>query len=115
MTRDPPEQSRGWLTAIDAATGKVRWQYQSQRPMLAAVTTTSSNLLFTGEVTGDLLALDANDGKVLYRFNTGGPMIGGVVTYQVDRKQYVAAVSGGTNTFWRTQPGSATVVVLAVP
>ncbi|MBY0508792.1 MAG: PQQ-binding-like beta-propeller repeat protein [Rhodospirillaceae bacterium] len=115
MTRDPPEQSRGWLTAIDAASGKVRWQYQSQRPMLAAVTATSSNLLFTGEVTGDLLALDANDGKVLYRFNTGGPMIGGVVTYQMDRKQYVAAVSGGTNAFWRTQPGSATVVVLAIP
>ena len=115
MTRDPPEQSSGWLSAIDAATGKVRWQYKSQRPMLAAVTTTSSNLLFTGEVTGDLLALDANDGKVLFRFNTGGPMIGGVVTYQVDRKQYVAAVSGGTNAFWRTPPGSATVMIMATP
>jgi alcohol dehydrogenase (cytochrome c) len=115
MTRDPPEQSSGWLTAIDAASGKVRWQYKSARPMLAAVTVTSSSLLFTGEVTGDFLALDATDGKVLYRFNTGGPMIGGVVTYEVDKKQYVAGVSGGTNAFWRTPPGSATVVIFAAP
>ncbi|MFN0122086.1 MAG: PQQ-binding-like beta-propeller repeat protein, partial [Blastocatellia bacterium] len=66
-TADPLEKSRGWLTAIDAATGQVRWKYSSERPMLAAVTTTSAELIFTGELTGDFLVLDAHEGKVLYR------------------------------------------------
>jgi len=115
MTRDPVEESRGWLTSIDASTGEIRWQYESQRPMLAAVTTTSSDLVFTGEMTGDFIALDARNGSELFRFYTGGPMIGGVATYSVDGKQYVTAASGGTNAFWRSAPGSATIVVFALP
>ena len=116
LTSDPPETSRGWITALDAATGAVRWKYQSIRPMLAGVTTTSAGLVFSGELTGDLLALDARDGKVLYRFDTGGPMTGGVVTYEVGKKQYVAAVSGAINSFWRMPPGgSSTVVIFALP
>jgi alcohol dehydrogenase (cytochrome c) len=58
-TPDPLEKSTGWLTAIDASTGQVRWRSHSSRPMLAAVTTTSAELVFTGELTGDFMALDA--------------------------------------------------------
>lgn len=68
FVNDPFSQSRGWLTAIDASTGRIRWRYQSERPLLAAITVTSSDVLFTGELTGDFLALDARDGRVLYRF-----------------------------------------------
>jgi alcohol dehydrogenase (cytochrome c) len=112
---DPPEQSRGWLTAIDAATGQVRWKYQSTRPMLAAVTTTSAELIFTGELTGDFLALDARDGRVLYRFNTGGPLNGGIITYAINGRQYVAVNSGNASGFWRAARGSATVLLFALP
>src|SRR5262245_12414520 len=108
---DPIEKSRGWLTAVDASTGKVAWQYQSSQPMLGAVATTSAGLIFTGEMTGDFLTLDARTGKVLYRFNTGGAMNGGVVTYAVNGKQYVAATSGSATGFWRAAPGSSTVVI----
>jgi PQQ-dependent dehydrogenase (methanol/ethanol family) len=111
---DPPEQGWGWLTAIDASAGTVRWRYQSRRPMLAAVTTTASGLVFTGELDGDFLVLDARDGTVLYRFNTGGAMNGGVVTYQAGGTQYVAATSGNATRFWRTPIGSATVVVFGL-
>ncbi|HEU4391895.1 MAG TPA: PQQ-binding-like beta-propeller repeat protein [Blastocatellia bacterium] len=112
---DPPDTARGWLTAIDASTGKVSWQYQSKKPMLAAVTTTSSDLVFAGELTGDLLALDARTGKVLYRANVGGPMNGGLVTYAIKGKQYVAAVMGAASAFWRAGPGSSTIVIFALP
>src|SRR5215813_10864005 len=112
---DPIEKSRGWLTAVDASTGKVAWQYESSNPMLAAVATTSAGLIFTGEMTGDFLTLDARTGKVLYRFNTGGPMNGGVMTYQVNGKQYVAATSGSASGFWRAAPGSSTVIILSLP
>lgn len=112
---DPIEQARGWLTAVDVATGKVTWKYESAKPMLAAVTTTSTGVLFTGELTGDFLTLDAQTGKVLYRFNTGGPLNGGVVSYAVNGKQYVAAASGSASGFWYVAPGSSTIVVFALP
>ena len=112
---DPPEKSRGWLTAVDASTGKVTWRYESPKPMIAAVATTSAGLIFTGELTGDFLTLDAKMGKVLYRFNTGGPMNAGVVTYAVNGKQYVAAASGSATGFWRTPPGSSTIIIFSLP
>ncbi len=112
---DPIEKARGRLTAVDASTGKVVWQYESPKPMLAAVTTTSGDLVFTGELTGDFIALDGRTGKVLYRFNTGGPMNGGVVSYSIRGKQYIAVASGSATGFWGVAPGSSTVVVFALP
>ena len=112
---DPPDKARGWLTAIDASTGAVRWKYESPKPLLAAVTTTSSNLIFTGELLGDFMALDGKTGEVLYRFNTGGRMNGGVITYAINGKQYVAVASGAANAFWSVPPGSATIMVFALP
>jgi alcohol dehydrogenase (cytochrome c) len=90
-------------------------KYQSTRPMLAAVTTTSAELIFTGELTGDFLALDARDGRVLYRFNTGGPLNGGIITYAINGRQYVAVNSGNASGFWRAARGSATVLLFALP
>jgi alcohol dehydrogenase (cytochrome c) len=112
---DPPDKSKGWLTAIDASTGKVVWKYESAKPMLAAVTTTASEVVFTGEMTGDLIALHARTGKVLYRFNTGGVMNGGLITYAVNGKQYVAAASGSASGFWMAPPGSSTILIFSLP
>lgn len=108
--------SQGWVTAVDASTGEVRWRYRSPRPMVGAVTATAGGLVFTGELTGDFIALDAQSGDVRYRFNTGGPIGGGVVSYAVGGKQYVAVMSGKPSGFWVDQhAGSATVLVLALP
>jgi alcohol dehydrogenase (cytochrome c) len=112
---DPMEQSRGWLTAIDASTATIRWRYKSLRPMVAAVTVTSADLLFTGELGGDFLVLDARDGSVVFRYHIGGAMGGGIVTYQVAGKQYVAVMSGTATYFWGTPPAPATVTIFAVP
>ena len=108
--------SHGWLTAVDASTGKVRWRHRSPRPMLAAVTTTAGGLVFTGELTGDFLAFDAATGRELYRFNTGDPIGGGVVTYEVDGRRYVAVASGRPSPFWINEhPGAPTVFVFSLP
>jgi alcohol dehydrogenase (cytochrome c) len=115
VQQEPPDKSRGWLTAIDASTGEVRWKYESKRPMLAAVTTTSSNLIFTGELLGDFIALDGKTGEVLYRFDTGGRLNGGVLTYSINGKQYVAVASGNANGFWAVPPASATIILFALP
>lgn len=114
-TPDPVEQSRGWLTAVDAATGAVAWKYESRLPMVAAVTATSTDLLFTGELTGDFVAIDARDGRVLYRHGVGGAIGNGVITYGVNGKQYVAVTSGTATAFWRVPAASATVTLFALP
>ena len=91
---DPWDKARGWLTAVDARTGKVCWKYRSAKPMHAAVVTTAGDLTLTGEFTGDFLALNTKTGAVLYRFPTGGEMGGGIVSYQQQNTQYIAAITG---------------------
>jgi alcohol dehydrogenase (cytochrome c) len=113
---DPIDKSQGWLTAIDASSGAVKWKYRSPRPMVAAVTTTAGNLVMTGELTGDFTIFDAKNGAVLYRFNTGGPIGGGIVTYAAGGKQYIAVASGSPSNFWvERSPGAPTIIVFALP
>jgi alcohol dehydrogenase (cytochrome c) len=112
VTQDPREKSKGWLTAVDASTGKERWKYASPTPLVAGVTATSGGVLFTGDLNNDFLALDAKTGEVLYRFNTGGSIGGGVITYALDDKQYVAATSGTVSAFFGGS-GLPAVVVFA--
>ena len=54
----------------------------------------AGNVLFTGDLNGKFLALDARKGETLYSFDTGGPIAGGIVTYERNRRQYVAVASG---------------------
>lgn len=113
---DDVEEGQGWLTAFDSRDGTMQWAYQSDRPVVAAVTPTAGGVVFGGELTGDFLALDAESGDVLYRFNTGGPIGGGISTYQIDDRQYVAVASGNSSRTWSPNAGaSATVFVFALP
>ena len=112
---DDYEEARGYLTATDAATGELRWRYESPQPMLAAVTATSAGLLFTAELTGDFLVLDAADGSEVFRFNTGTPNNGGVATYAIGGQQYVSLMAGNTSSLWPTPPATASVIVFSLP
>ncbi len=108
--------ARGWITAVDASTGAVRWKYESSRPMVGAVTTTAGGLVLAGELTGDFIALDASTGAVHFRHFTGGQAGGGVVTYSVNGAQYIAVASGTTSPFWAGRfNGSPTITVFALP
>lgn len=112
--RDPTSQ--GWITAVDAATGDVRWQYRSPMPVLGAVTATAGNLVFAGELTGDFIALAADTGAERYRFNTGGGIGGGIITYAIEGTQYVAVASGrpGLNFGGGDVDGTPTLFVFAL-
>ncbi|MFY9527537.1 MAG: hypothetical protein WBC04_06290 [Candidatus Acidiferrales bacterium] len=83
--------------------------------MVAGVTTTEGDLIFTDGMTGDLLALDARTGKVLLRRALGGPPAGGVVTYNARGVQNVAVVSGFVGVYSLVAPdiggGNTTVTV----
>lgn len=108
-------RSQGWITAVDASTGSVRWRYRSSRPVVGAVTATAGGLIFAGELTGDLIALDAATGEVRLRQPTGGPVAGGIVSYEVAGQQYVAVASGRPTRFWAADNESvATITVFTL-
>jgi alcohol dehydrogenase (cytochrome c) len=111
---DPPDQARGWLQSIDAATGSEHWKRQWPTPLVAGITVTAGGVLFTGDLDNNFLALDAATGKTLYSFNTGGSIGGGVISYELNGKQYVAAVSGTVSAYFGGS-GTAAVVVFALP
>jgi alcohol dehydrogenase (cytochrome c) len=114
VTSDPREKAKGWLTTLDASTGKERWKYASPTPLVAGVTATSGGVLFTGDLDNDFLALDAKTGDVLYRFNTGGSIGGGVISYALDGKQYVATTSGTVSAFFGGS-GLPAIIIFALP
>jgi alcohol dehydrogenase (cytochrome c) len=60
----------------------------------SGILTTASDLLFTGGREGYFQALDARDGSLLWKASLGGQIVNGPITYQVDGRQYVAAISG---------------------
>jgi alcohol dehydrogenase (cytochrome c) len=112
---DPWAAARGRLTAFDASTGQEKWRYDAAKPLIAGVTATAGDLIFTGELSGDLLALDARSGKVLLRSDLGGPAGGGVVTYSARGAQDVAVISGFVGVYNLVAPeiggGNPTVTV----
>ncbi len=112
---DPKEMWKGWLTAINADSGAIRWKYQSPTPMLAAVTPTAGGLVFTGDLNGDVLALDAESGGVLWRDSTGAPVGGGVISYQAGGRQHVAVSAGMNSRIWPVKPSNAIVFIYALP
>ena len=106
---------QGWVTAVNASTGTVQWRYRSDKPVVAAVTSTAGGVVFAGELTGDLVALDATTGAVRFRHFTGGQVGGGIVTYEAGGRQYVAVASGTTSAFWPDPfPGSPTITVFTL-
>jgi alcohol dehydrogenase (cytochrome c) len=116
---DPWSAARGRLTAFDASTGHERWRYDAAKPLIAGVTATEGDLVFAGELSGDLLVLDARSGKVLLRRELGGPAGGGVVTYNARGRQNVAAISGYVGVYNLVAPeiggGNTTVTVFRLP
>lgn len=109
--QDPVEQWRGWVTAIDADTGKVAWKYQAPTPVAAAVTTTAGGLVFTADLDGNVVALDAHSGKKLWSHNTGQPVGGGIVSYEADGHQRIAVATGISSPIWPKQGASGRIVV----
>jgi alcohol dehydrogenase (cytochrome c) len=84
----------GVLKAINAATGKIAWEYKMPTWGYSPVLSTVTGLVFTGTGQGDFYAVDANNGKLLWKFPGGSRINGGAVSYLVDGKQRIAVPIG---------------------
>lgn len=112
MVNDPPPS--GWVSALDSDTGKVKWKYHAEAPVIAAVTPTAGGIVLTGDIAGNLIALDSATGRILYKKNTGGEMAGGIITYAIDGKQYVAYATGSVSRISVGIAGAPTLVIMAL-
>jgi len=84
----------GGLTAWDPVKQKEAWFFKEELPLNGGTMTTSTGLVFAGDVKGIFRAFDAKTGKILWEFNTGSGISAAPMTYVIDGKQYVAVVSG---------------------
>ena len=85
----------GTFTAINVDTGKVDWQVKTRFPMYGGVVATASDLVFTGEMMGDVEAFDAKNGKKLWSYHMGAGVCTPPITYRVKGVQYLAVSAAG--------------------
>jgi glucose dehydrogenase len=85
----------GNLSAIDVNTGKIAWQYPSDHLMFGGVLATASNLVFAGEVNGNIMAFDAKSGEKLWAYHMGIGVCTPPITYRVKGVQYLAVGASG--------------------
>jgi len=86
----------GGLKAWDPVKQKEVWFNKDELPFNGGTMTTSTGLVFAGDIKGAFRALDATTGKELWKFNTGSGITAAPMTYILDGKQYLAVVSGRT-------------------
>lgn len=105
------DESYGWVHAVDPDSGKIRWSYKADGPVVAGVTPSAGGVIFTGDMAGNFLALDSATGKLLYKTQTGGAVAGGVISYALGGTQYVASTSGNVSRLTFGVSGSPTLIL----
>ena len=105
----------GWLTAVNADTGAIRWKYPSPTPIIGGVTPTAGGIVMTGDNAGNFLVFDSANGKPLLKVATGGSIAGGVVTYSRAGRQFVAFTSGNVSPTAFGAVGRPSIVIMALP
>jgi mono/diheme cytochrome c family protein len=111
-TSDP---ATGWITAVDAGTGKVKWKYHAPAPVLSGITPTAGGIVLAGDNAGNFLVFNSESGAVIKQVSSGGSLSGGVITYQIKGRQYIAFDSGNISRTIFGAAGRPTIVVMALP
>jgi alcohol dehydrogenase (cytochrome c) len=112
---DSASAARGWLTAYDAETGRVRWKFAAPKPVLAGVTPTAGGVVFTADLNGTVYGFDADDGRVLWRTSVGQSVGGGIVSYVANGHQRIGVAAGMRSPIWPGASQSSHIIVFGVP
>ena len=91
----PGERQYGNITAVDYNTGKIKWQVETEQPMIGGIMATAGGILFTGEGNGTFSALDSANGRTLWSFQAGAGVNAPPSSYTVNGKQYIVVAAGG--------------------
>lgn len=113
--QDDPSMWAGWIVSSDAETGMQRWKFRTPNPVLAAVTPTAGDVVFCGDMGGNIYALRADTGAALWSMKLDGAVSGGIITYDTGAGQKVAVSAGMTSKIWPTPKVTAKIYVLGLP
>jgi alcohol dehydrogenase (cytochrome c) len=93
--RDDMLEPRQAVTAIEIATGTIRWQHPFGPGLgFSGTLSTSGGLVFAGDSDQNFVALDALTGKSLWHVNVGGAVGNTPITYSIDGRQYLVVAAG---------------------
>jgi PQQ-dependent dehydrogenase (methanol/ethanol family) len=90
-----PERPSGTFTAVDVNSGRPLWQRRMPAPMIGGAAATAGNLVFAGSSDGVLYAFDALNGHICWQRNLRAAFGSAPIVYMIDRREYLAIVSGG--------------------
>ncbi|HEX4946514.1 MAG TPA: PQQ-dependent dehydrogenase, methanol/ethanol family [Blastocatellia bacterium] len=91
---DGDNKAWGAIRALEATTGKLKWEFRLHTPPWAGVLATAGGLVFGGSNEGNFYALDANTGQPLWEVQTGAPIAANPISFAIDGKQHVAIAAG---------------------
>lgn len=91
--RQPFAEHKSAIRALEAGTGKRKWEYTLLTPPWAGVMSTAGNLVFSGSDEGLFYALDAERGSLLWSAQLGGEVHAGPMSFAVDGRQYIAVAA----------------------
>jgi alcohol dehydrogenase (cytochrome c) len=89
-----PPGARPFIAAFDPISGDRKWTYATKSVNLSGLLSTAGDLVFGGDIFGDVWALDATSGKKVWSFNIGTGISSAPISFSVNGRQYIA-VSGG--------------------
>jgi alcohol dehydrogenase (cytochrome c) len=84
----------GAVLALDPATGRERWQFETLSGGNCGVLSTAGGLVFSGGGDGNVFALDDQTGKPLWSFQAGNSVMSNPMTFAAAGKQYVVVTAG---------------------
>jgi glucose dehydrogenase len=84
----------GTFSAVDPATGRIRWQRKTADHLAyGGVLATAGGLVFFSEKDGYLNALDAESGETLWRYRVDDRGLGSPMAFAVDGEERIAVAS----------------------
>jgi alcohol dehydrogenase (cytochrome c) len=84
------------IRALEATSGKLKWQFQMVGDSWTGTLVTAGNLLFCADAEGNFFALNAQTGQPLWNVQLGNSVRANPITYEVDGKQYVESAAGNS-------------------
>jgi outer membrane protein assembly factor BamB len=92
--KQPDTLTFGTLSAIDATTGRIRWQRRAHRHLMyGGAVVTDGGVLFYGDIQGYLYALDAKTGATLWQDRAVKGDVGPPIVFRLDGHVRVAITS----------------------
>jgi alcohol dehydrogenase (cytochrome c) len=90
------DDAYGAIRALEATSGKLRWEFKLVTPPMAGLLSTAGGLVFAGAEEGNFFALDAENGKPLWDLQLGGAVRASAMSFAIDGKQQVAIAAGSS-------------------